>query len=367
MLSVYTTFDQITISSIALEQAIKTASTLVTIVVIVFILMLLAAVTMAILKAFKGKSEPPKVEKEVEGESVDITLKDLIIDKDLRQRLEVLCNTTSEDERTLFENAKYKTPQGYLLYGPPGTGKTRIARAICGEAKARFFSVSGSDLYGKYSGESAPLIRNLFKMARKSAPSIIFIDEIDAIGGKRCNGATSVGKEYTQALAELLTQMDGFESDEGVIVIAATNCQDNLDPALIRPGRLTEHIHVSLPNKETRKEILDYYLEGVLKADNLDLQKIVEDAEGFSGADIEYLVNEAKYFAVQRIKEIVNESGEKLKIIITNDDLRKAFEKLRAQKEKSAETNVPETQMNLTDLFEYLSRTPVAPCVNCSA
>lgn len=344
MLSVYPPLDLIALRLHFIRTMVATAAVLSTIVVIVFSVAALIAVLRAILKAFGVKNEPPKAEENVEGESVEITLEHLIIDKDLRDRLEVFCDTTSEEDRINLKDSGYQTPQGYLLYGPPGTGKTRIARAICGEAKARFFSVSGSDLYGKFSGSGPELINKLFEMARKSPRAIIFIDEIDAIGGKRYDDSTSVGKEYSLVLNALLTNMSNLPPH--VKVIAATNRLTSLDPALIRPGRFTEHVYVPLPDEETRKKILDYYMEGVLTADNLDLQKIAEVTEGFSGADLEYLVNEAKYYAMQRNKETVNKPGEKCEIIITNDDLRKAFEKLKAQKEKSAKTNVTQVNAN---------------------
>ncbi len=186
-----------------------------------------------------------------------------------------------------------KIPKGVLLVGPPGTGKTLLAKAVAGEAEVQFLSISGSDFVELYVGIGASRVRDLFEQAKKIAPSIIFIDEIDAVGRRRGAGMGGGHDEREQTLNQLLVEMDGFAANEGVIVIAATNRHDILDPALLRPGRFDRQIFVSHPDAKGRLEILRVHARDKLLADNVDLQIIANATKGFTGADLENLLNEA--------------------------------------------------------------------------
>jgi cell division protease FtsH len=217
-------------------------------------------------------------------------------------------------------------PKGILLEGPPGVGKTYLAKAIATETNSSFITMSGSEFIEMYVGVGASRVRELFKMARTNSPSIIFIDEIDAIGGKR-SGTSSLGgtggsggshREHDQTLNQLLTEMDGFKDNSGIIVLAATNRKDTLDPALLRPGRFDRHIHISLPDKYSREQILKLYLEEKRRKDQgINTTMIAELTDGFSGADLKNLINEAAILAARR-------GGEKIK----STDLTNAMEKL---------------------------------------
>ncbi len=186
-----------------------------------------------------------------------------------------------------------KIPKGVLLVGPPGTGKTLLAKAVAGEAGVQFLSISGSDFVELYVGIGASRVRDLFDQAKKVAPSIIFIDEIDAVGRKRGAGLGGGHDEREQTLNQLLVEMDGFAANEGVIVIAATNRHDILDPALLRPGRFDRQIYVSTPDAKGRVEILRVHARDKLLAEDVDLQTIANATKGFTGADLENLLNEA--------------------------------------------------------------------------
>ena len=186
-----------------------------------------------------------------------------------------------------------KIPKGVLLIGPPGTGKTLIAKAVAGEADVQFLSISGSDFVELYVGIGASRVRDLFEQAKKVAPAIIFIDEIDAVGRRRGAGLGGGHDEREQTLNQLLVEMDGFGSNEGVIVIAATNRHDILDPALLRPGRFDRHIFVDAPDAKGREAILHVHAKNKLLADNVDLKLIANSTAGFTGADLENLLNEA--------------------------------------------------------------------------
>ncbi len=186
-----------------------------------------------------------------------------------------------------------KIPKGVLLVGPPGTGKTLIAKAVAGEANVQFLSISGSDFVELYVGIGASRVRDLFEQAKKSAPAIIFIDEIDAVGRRRGAGLGGGHDEREQTLNQLLVEMDGFGSNEGVIVIAATNRHDILDPALLRPGRFDRQIFVNAPDSKGREEILRVHARNKMLADDVDLKLIANSTAGFTGADLENLLNEA--------------------------------------------------------------------------
>ena len=199
-------------------------------------------------------------------------------------------------------------PKGVLLYGPPGTGKTLLARAVAGEAGVTFISLVASELVNKYIGEGARLVREVFRLARSKAPSIVFIDEIDAIAARRLDVGTSGEREVQRTMLQLLAELDGFNPLERVKVIAATNRLDILDPALLRPGRFDRIIELQLPDTQARLEILRIHTRKTRLADNVDLLEIAKLTEGFTGAHLKHLVVEAAYSAIRRnSKEITQE------------------------------------------------------------
>lgn len=201
-----------------------------------------------------------------------------------------------------------RIPKGVLLIGPPGTGKTLLARAVAGEADVPFFSISGSDFVEMYVGVGASRVRDLFQQAKKNSPSIVFIDEIDAVGRHRGSGMGGGHDEREQTLNQLLVEMDGFGVNEGVIVIAATNRPDILDPALLRPGRFDRQITVGYPDMKGRKEILAVHAKGKPLAPDVDLGVIAKSTAGFTGAELENLLNEAALLAARRRKKAVTMS-----------------------------------------------------------
>src|SRR5437016_5862988 len=202
-----------------------------------------------------------------------------------------------------FQKLGGKIPKGVLLVGPPGTGKTLLAKAIAGEANVPFFSISGSDFVEMFVGVGASRVRDLFEQGKKHAPCIIFIDEIDAVGRHRGAGLGGGHDEREQTLNQLLVEMDGFESNEGVILIAATNRPDVLDPALLRPGRFDRRIMVPRPDVKGREGILKVHTKKTPLSPEVDLDQIARGTPGFSGADLENLVNEAALIAARKGKE----------------------------------------------------------------
>jgi len=209
---------------------------------------------------------------------------------------------------TKFQKLGGKIPRGVLMVGSPGTGKTLLAKAIAGEAKVPFFTISGSDFVEMFVGVGASRVRDMFEQAKKHAPCIIFIDEIDAVGRHRGAGLGGGHDEREQTLNQLLVEMDGFEGNEGVIVIAATNRPDVLDPALLRPGRFDRQVVVPLPDVRGRSLILKVHMRKVTAADNVDPMVIARGTPGFSGADLANLVNEAALFAARADKKLVTMS-----------------------------------------------------------
>ena len=198
-----------------------------------------------------------------------------------------------------------KIPKGVLLVGPPGTGKTLLAKAIAGEANVPFFSISGSDFVEMFVGVGASRVRDLFEQGKKHAPCIIFMDEIDAVGRHRGAGLGGGHDEREQTLNQLLVEMDGFETNEGVILIAATNRPDVLDPALLRPGRFDRQVVVARPDVKGREEILKVHARRIPLAPKVDLKVLARGTPGFSGADLANLVNEAALLAARQDKKVV--------------------------------------------------------------
>ena len=207
-----------------------------------------------------------------------------------------------------FQRLGARIPKGVLLVGPPGTGKTLLARAVAGEANVPFYYISGSDFVELFVGVGASRVRDMFKQAKHNAPCLIFIDEIDAVGRQRGAGLGGGHDEREQTLNQLLTEMDGFGANEGIIVIAATNRPDVLDPALLRPGRFDRQVQVNLPDMKGREEILKVHAKGKIFAKSVELHNIAERTVGFSGAELENLLNEAALLAVRREKPAITMS-----------------------------------------------------------
>ena len=211
-----------------------------------------------------------------------------------------------------------KMPKGILLVGPPGTGKTMLAKAVAGESNVPFFSISGSEFVEMFVGMGASKVRDLFDQAKEKAPCIVFIDEIDAIGQKRSSANFSGNDEREQTLNQLLTEMDGFESNTGVIILAATNRPETLDPALLRPGRFDRRIPVELPDLKGREEILKVHAKKIRLADNVNLHTIARMASGASGAELANIINEAALRAVRAGRKVANQEDleESVEVVI---------------------------------------------------
>uniref|UniRef100_A0A914WRG7 AAA+ ATPase domain-containing protein n=1 Tax=Plectus sambesii TaxID=2011161 RepID=A0A914WRG7_9BILA len=207
----------------------------------------------------------------------------------------------------LFRRVGITPPKGCLLYGPPGTGKTLLARAVASQLDCNFLKVVSSAIVDKYIGESARMIREMFNYARDHQPCIVFMDEIDAIGGRRFSEGTSADREIQRTLMELLNQMDGFDSLGKVKIIMATNRPDTLDPALLRPGRLDRKIEIPLPNEQSRLDVLKIHANPITKHGDIDYEAVVKLSDGFSGADLRNVCTEAGLFAIRAEREYVIE------------------------------------------------------------
>jgi len=228
----------------------------------------------------------------------------------------------------LFKEIGIDPPKGVLLYGPPGTGKTLLAKAVATESNATFIQVVASEFAQKFVGEGARIVREVFELARRKAPSIVFIDEIDAIGAKRVDMGTSGEREIQRTLMQLLAEIDGFKPLDNVKIIAATNRLDILDPALLRPGRFDRLIEVPLPNFEGRKEIFRIYLQKMKTDGNIRYDILASMTEGFSGAEIKNVCTEAGYIAIRNGRKYVNMT-----------DLITAIEKIKAKNNKAKNTD----------------------------
>ena len=232
-----------------------------------------------------------------------VTFDDVAGVEEAKQEVEEVVEFLRDPQK--FQRLGGKIPKGVLLVGPPGTGKTLLARAIAGEANVPFFTISGSDFVEMFVGVGASRVRDMFEQGKKNAPCIIFIDEIDAVGRHRGAGLGGGNDEREQTLNQLLVEMDGFETNEGVIMVAATNRPDVLDPALLRPGRFDRQVTVPNPDVIGREKILKVHMRKVPLAPDVDAKVIARGTPGFSGADLANLVNEAACWRARKNRRMV--------------------------------------------------------------
>ncbi len=272
------------------------------------------------------------------GEKSQKTFRDVAGADEEKEELQEIVDFLREPDKYLDLGAHI--PKGVLLVGPPGTGKTLLAKAVAGEAGVKFLSISGSDFVEMYVGVGASRVRDLFAQAKKDAPAIVFIDEIDAVGRQRGSGLGGGHDEREQTLNQLLVEMDGFGSNEGVVVMAATNRVDILDPALLRPGRFDRQVYVGLPDIKGREEILQIHARNKPLAEDVDIAKIARSTPGFTGADLENLMNEAALLA-----------GRNDRAAITMEDVQQSVIKVIAGPEKRSRV-VPERERRLTAYHE---------------
>lgn len=267
-----------------------------------------------------------------------ITFNDVAGLKEEKSDLEETVEFLKEPKK--FTDIGARIPKGVLLVGPPGTGKTLLARAIAGEAGVPFFSISGSDFVEMFVGVGASRVRDLFEEAKKNKPCLIFIDEIDAVGRRRGAGLGGGHDEREQTLNQLLVEMDGFSSNQGIIIIAATNRPDILDPALLRPGRFDRQIVIGTPDVKGREEILNIHAKNKKISEDVDLSEIAKTTSGFTGADLENLLNESALLAARKNKEFIE-----------NKDIQKAFIKVGVGTEKKSKI-VSEKERKITAYHE---------------
>jgi len=252
----------------------------------------------------KGTFDFGKSKAKLAEEGGSKTFKDVAGLKEEKEEVQELIDFLKNPKK--FTKMGARIPKGVLLVGPPGTGKTLLAKAVAGEAKVPFFYISGSDFVELFVGVGASRVRDMFKQAKQTAPCLIFIDEIDAVGRERGTGLGGGHDEREQTLNQLLSEMDGFGENEGIIIIAATNRPDVLDPALLRPGRFDRQVTVGKPDVKEREEILKVHAKNKILADDVKLKFIAERTPGYSGADLENLLNEAALLAVRRNKSSIN-------------------------------------------------------------
>ena len=265
----------------------------------------------------------------VSGQKSTVTFADVAGAQEEKAELQELVDFLKEPQKFIELGARI--PKGVLLVGPPGTGKTLLAKAVAGEAGVKFLSISGSDFVELYVGVGASRVRDLFDQAKKEAPAIVFIDEIDAVGRQRGAGLGGGHDEREQTLNQLLVEMDGFAANEGVIVLAATNRQDILDPALLRPGRFDRQIYVGHPDMKGREEILRVHVRNKPLAEDVDLKEVARETTGFTGADLENLMNESALLAARSNRKF-----------ITLSDIQESVIKVIAGPEKKSRTRLEE-------------------------
>ena len=275
-----------------------------------------------------GKSKA----KELDEESPKVTFKDVAGAEEAKEELEEIKEFLKSPEK--FNKLGAKIPKGVLLVGPPGTGKTLLAKAVAGESNVPFFSISGSDFVEMFVGVGASRVRDLFKKAKESSPAIIFIDEIDAVGRMRGAGLGGGHDEREQTLNQLLVEMDGFEANQGVILMAATNRPDVLDPALLRPGRFDRQVIVDRPDLKGRTQILKVHAADKPIAKNVSLETIAKQTPGFTGADLANLLNEAALLAARKSKKT-----------ISNIDIENSIDRVLAGPEKKSQILTEEEKL----------------------
>ena len=275
-----------------------------------------------------GKSKA----KELDEESPKVTFKDVAGAEEAKEELEEIKEFLKSPEK--FNKLGAKIPKGVLLVGPPGTGKTLLAKAVAGESNVPFFSISGSDFVEMFVGVGASRVRDLFKKAKESSPAIIFIDEIDAVGRMRGAGLGGGHDEREQTLNQLLVEMDGFEANQGVILMAATNRPDVLDPALLRPGRFDRQVIVDRPDLKGRTQILKVHATDKPIAKNVSLETIAKQTPGFTGADLANLLNEAALLAARKSKKT-----------ISNLDIENSIDRVLAGPEKKSQILTEEEKL----------------------
>jgi cell division protease FtsH len=262
------------------------------------------------------------------GDRPTITFGDVAGNDEAKQELQEVVEFLKEPEK--FASLGARIPRGVLLVGPPGTGKTLMAKAVSGEAGVPFFSISGSEFVEMFVGVGASRVRDLFEQAKKNAPCIIFVDEIDAVGRHRGAGLGGSHDEREQTLNQILVEMDGFDTDTNIIIIAATNRPDILDPALLRPGRFDRRVTMDTPDVKGRRAILEVHVRGKPLSADVDLDVIAKQTPGFAGADIENLVNEAAILAARRNRRS-----------ISTDELQEAIERVIAGPERRSRLITP--------------------------
>ena len=275
---------------------------------------------------------------DIPSDGKKVTFKDVAGADEEKEELEEIVQFLRDPDR--YTQLGAHIPKGVLLVGPPGTGKTLLAKAVAGEADVAFLSISGSDFVEMYVGVGASRVRDLFEQAKKQSPAIVFIDEIDAVGRQRGSGLGGGHDEREQTLNQLLVEMDGFAANEGVVVLAATNRVDILDPALLRPGRFDRQVFVGLPDIKGRQDILTIHAKGKPLAEDVDLAKVARATAGFTGADLENLLNEAALLTGRR--------GQKF---ITEEAIQQSVIKVIAGPEKHSRV-IPEQERRLTAYHE---------------
>ncbi len=262
------------------------------------------------------------------GDRPTVTFADVAGNDEAKQELQEVVEFLKEPQK--FASLGARIPKGVLLVGPPGTGKTLMAKAVSGEAGVPFFSISGSEFVEMFVGVGASRVRDLFEQAKKNSPCIIFVDEIDAVGRHRGAGLGGSHDEREQTLNQILVEMDGFDTDTNIIIVAATNRPDILDPALLRPGRFDRRVTMDMPDVKGRRAILDVHVRGKPLAADLDLDAVAKQTPGFAGADIENLVNEAAILAARRNRRS-----------IANEEFQEAIERVIAGPERRSRLITP--------------------------
>ncbi len=301
--TIYNTAEEHNVKTVSNTENIDWLSIVINVVPLLLIGVLFYLMLSKLGSAGKGTFDFGKSRAKLSEEGGTKTFKDVAGLKEEKEEVQELIDFLKNPKK--FTKMGARIPKGVLLVGPPGTGKTLLAKAVAGEAKVPFFYISGSDFVELFVGVGASRVRDMFQQAKQTAPCLIFIDEIDAVGRERGTGLGGGHDEREQTLNQLLSEMDGFGENEGIIIIAATNRPDVLDPALLRPGRFDRQVTVGKPDVKEREEILKVHAKNKILDDNVNLKFIASRTPGYSGADLENLLNEAALLAVRRNKESI--------------------------------------------------------------